>query len=62
VITPEDLDIPVPGANECMLCGAEIWSCICNPKTPWKRPCAQAQIEASRSERLTRSERDRGAA
>lgn len=61
MILPEDLDQPALGANECMMCGAEIWSCICNPRIPWKRPAA-AELESSRDERLTQAERARGAA
>jgi hypothetical protein len=59
-MTGEDLDHPVPGANECLICGLEIWSCACDPRRPHKRFTLE-QIEAARLERLTRAERDRGA-
>jgi hypothetical protein len=56
VIAPEDLDAPTPGANECLLCGAEIWSCLCDPRTPFKKPAA-AELERARAARLTKAER-----
>jgi hypothetical protein len=43
-------------ANECILCGCEIWSCICDPTRRYRHPTPD-EIEAARRERLMRRER-----
>jgi hypothetical protein len=55
LILPEDLDQPVPGADECLACGAPVWECRCVPGSQRKPPTA-TELERARQERLNRAE------
>lgn len=61
MITPEDLDTPLR-VDDCERCGAIHWrDCVCDPSRPRFVPTPK-QVEESRDERLTKAERERGAA